>query len=129
MLADDTVVIEYLWDQYPAATPAQITHMKHSRCGDACLAALVVHLGLHKHIHGYDGKGAGSSVSDYVKEVTMAKEAADAAIRAAGKAKGVAAEDEEENGNRPGVEYWDTAPRSHVSLHSVCHHKVGSADV
>lgn len=89
--------------------------MKHSRCGDASLAALVAHLGLHKHLAGEDATMR-SAIDTYLRAISKAQKEADQAIEAA-RAKDMQREQAE--GDRPGLEYWSTAPRSHVSTVAV----------
>ena len=109
---DRVVVVEYLWDLYPTATPAQITHMKHSRCGDSSLAALVAHLGLDKHIHNVKDKTTRANLDRYLRDIPLVQAQADKAIQAAS---GVAdKQGDEDGGVKAGVEYWSTASRSHV---------------
>lgn len=86
--------------------------MKHSRCGDSSLAALVAHLGLDKHIHNVKDKTTRANLDRYLKDIPLVQAQADKAIQAAGDAS--EKQGNEEEGVKAGVEYWSTAPRSHV---------------
>lgn len=96
-------MIEHLWEKYPECGPAPMTHMKHSRVGDASLAALSVHTGLCDMVTG--ASGVASSIAKYKQAVTAAQQGAEAAH-----------DDSAEDDPSPRTEYWSKTLRNHVSL-------------
>lgn len=88
----DMVCVDYLYHIAPDKGPQWLTEHKMAMVSNQFLGCLAVSLGFHRHIllnHG----SLGCQIQEYVTDITMAREAAEDAAEAAGKARSEYARD------------------------------------